>query len=394
MSTALSSQQRRIVGVIFGTYAAYYLGRLNLSTAIPAMSQSLALGRAELGLISTLFFWFYTFGQFLFGELGNRINPRLIVAVGLFVVAASNILFSMQIAIIPMMILWSLNGLAQASGWAPMVRLLTERLDPNQRQRISTFFPMSFQLGTAITWFITGFLIIWGGWQMAFWLPGLILFGVLILWLLTDNGLGKPDAQSQTPFDWRTMLQDWRDLNWMLIAAASIGFIHTGIAIWLPTYIHDIQLFHVNLIGAVAGVMALLGILGMWISGLILAKFQDVRRALSVLTGILLIVLLLSVVLPGSGELAGITLAVIISSGLAALFVGSLPMLLAKENRVSSSAGLLTAIFGVGGGLAGVVIGSILAISDWTSVLILWSACALLALLLIQTIQKPNEVSS
>ena len=135
MSIALTPQQRRIVTVIWGTYAFYYLGRLNISPALPALQSSLGVGRVEIGWLGTVFFWVYTFGQIVNGELGNHIKPRYIVALGLLLVALTNILFSMQTALWIMLILWGINGFAQATGWAPMMRILSERLNDKQRQR-------------------------------------------------------------------------------------------------------------------------------------------------------------------------------------------------------------------------------------------------------------------
>lgn len=392
MSIALTSQQRRVVVVVWGTYAFYYLGRLNLSSAIPALSDSLGVSRAEVGSLGTVFFWAYTLGQIVNGELGNHLKPRYIVAVGLLIVALSNVLFSLQTTLLPLLILWGINGFAQASGWAPMMRILSERLDAHQRQRISTFFPMSFQVGNAITWVVAGFLVFWGGWQMAFWLPGFILLGVLGVWWFSDTGTTAVAADERASFRWTDVQREWQQLGLLLFAAAAIGFIHTGMAIWLPTYIGDIGLFPEAFTGTVAGIMALVGIVGMWASGLLLARFCDLRFVLSVVTLALIFVLSASVFLSAWPQLFMIALALIVSSGLAGLLLSSIPILLAREDRVSSAAGALTAVFGLGGGLAGFVVGALLESSNWNAVFALWSGCALLALLLMQTMNNKNEV--
>ncbi len=394
MSIALTPQQRRIVTVIWGTYAFYYLGRLNISPAIPALQNSLGVGRVEIGWLGTAFFWVYTLGQIVNGELGNHIKPRYIVALGLLIVALTNILFSIQTAWWAMLILWGINGFAQSTGWAPMMRILSERLESKQRQRISTFFPMSFQVGNGLTWAMAGLLVAWGGWQMAFWLPGLITLIVLAVWWFADTEISTQKTDQKNTFNFRDMGQEWRHLKWPLLAASAIGFIHTGMAIWLPTYVSDIDLFPEALIGSIAGFMAIVGIVGMWFSGQLLQNLHSLRLVLSVVTSILAVILITGAFIPVWPQLFMMTCAVLTSSGLAGLLLGTAPMMLAKDNRVSSASGVLTAVFGLGGGLAGVMIGVVLEISNWNMVFLLWGGCALLALLLIQMIQQTNEVAT
>ena len=48
--------QRRIVVMGWVTYASYYLGRVNLSTAIPDLREGLQLSSQDVGLLSSGFF--------------------------------------------------------------------------------------------------------------------------------------------------------------------------------------------------------------------------------------------------------------------------------------------------------------------------------------------------
>lgn len=394
MSIALTPQQRRIVTVIWGTYAFYYLGRLNISPALPALQNSLGVGRVEIGWLGTVFFWVYTLGQVVNGELGNHLKPRYIVALGLLLVALTNILFSMQTALWMMLILWGINGFAQATGWAPMMRILSDRLNDKQRQRISTYFPMSFQVGNGLTWAAAGLMVAWGGWQMAFWLPGVIMLGVLAVWWFSDTETLLQKSDQKNMFSFRDMGQEWRHLSWSLLVAAAIGFIHTGMAIWLPTYVSDLKLFPEAMIGSIAGFMAIIGIVGMWFSGQLLTHFHGLRWVMSIITSGLALILIAGAFFPVWPQLFMMACAVMTSSGLAGLLVGTAPMLLAREGRVSSASGVLTAVFGLGGGFAGVMVGVVLEISNWSMVFLLWAGCALLALLLMQRIQQTNEVAT
>ncbi|MEL6149954.1 MAG: MFS transporter, partial [Chloroflexota bacterium] len=68
VSAALSGEQQRVVWIAWLTYAMFYLGRLNISPALPAIAESLDIGLGEVGLLGTVFFWCYALGQFINGQ--------------------------------------------------------------------------------------------------------------------------------------------------------------------------------------------------------------------------------------------------------------------------------------------------------------------------------------
>ncbi|MBL8153172.1 MAG: MFS transporter, partial [Anaerolineae bacterium] len=178
----LTADQRRIVLTAWGTYACYYLGRLNLSVAIPALVIALGVSRAEVGVLGTVFYWTYGLGTLVIGELGNIFRPRILVALGLLTITLVNLGFSAQTALLPMAILWGINGFAQSTGWSPLLRVLSDHLSAPQRTRVAALFPINFQLGAAVTWAVTGLLVANVGWQSAFWVPGLLLILPLAYW--------------------------------------------------------------------------------------------------------------------------------------------------------------------------------------------------------------------
>ena len=73
----LKSWQWRIVAMGWITYAFYYMGRVNLSIAIPELRVSLDLSSQQVGLLGTCFFLSYALDQLISGHLGDRISPRV-----------------------------------------------------------------------------------------------------------------------------------------------------------------------------------------------------------------------------------------------------------------------------------------------------------------------------
>jgi len=373
----MNRDQKRVVMLLWCTYACLYLGRLNLSPALPALASALEVSRAEVGVLGTVFFWMYAAGQFLNGQAGNHVSPRRMVAIGFGIVALVNLLFAMQASLAVMSILWAVCGFGHSMVWGPMLRILADRLDDGQRKRISTLFPMSYQLGGAATWAVAGLLVAWGSWQTAFWVPGIVLLGVLTIWWRA--GVDVQPAAVSGGFDWKEMLQEIQSLAPMLLAAAFAGFINVGGFIWLPTYVADTDLFPTALTVAVAAVLPLLGMAGMFLSGRLLHRLQRVlvTNVIVLLAALFCLALSASLTLPA--QVIWVALTMMAMGGVSALALSSLPMVLSRRARTSSAAGLFTAVYNVGGGLAGFLIGAIVERWDWAHVFLVWAGCALVA---------------
>lgn len=89
-TTVLQSWQRKLVVVAWITYAAYYLGRVNIATAMPDMQASLEFTKSQVGFFSTGFFWAYAVGQLVNGQLGDRLSPRRFILIGMLVTHLRN----------------------------------------------------------------------------------------------------------------------------------------------------------------------------------------------------------------------------------------------------------------------------------------------------------------
>ncbi len=376
----LDSTQKQMVGTIWITYCLFYLGRVNFSVVLPTLAIALSVTRAEIGTLGTVFFWVYGIGHFINGELGSHVSPFKMVSIGLLTIALVNIAFSFQTSLIMMMILWGINGLAQSAGWAPMFRILSERLDKSQIKRVSTVMPFSYVMGTAITWTFIGIIAVDGNWQIAFWLPGILTLGVLAFWRVSH--IDVPKTQS-AGFRLSDITAEIRTIWFALVSAALAGFVFNGTIIWLPTYILDTGLVAENLVGFVAAILQVFAIIG-----LILARYWVMRTNQVFVTtvGLLIITafaLFILVFTSGMSALLIITVALIALNGAFGLIVSSIPLILSPAGRASSITGTINMMSNFFGGMAGFTIGGLVEFSGWQSVFGLWAFILLLASLLI-----------
>ncbi len=387
-----------LIVITWLTYASFYLGRLNISPALPVIADDLAIGLGQVGILGTVFFVSYAIGQVIMGQLGNIFNPRLIIFAGLVLIALSNVLFSWQRSLVTMSVLWGVNGLAQAMGWGPMLRVLSSHLSPAQVSRISVFFSISFQIGTAVAWGLAGFLVATGRWQNAFLVPGILLLIIALAWLRSGINV-KENIVSPSRFKLSDMLLDVRELLPILATTACVGFVYIGILLWLPTLILEWDHIQPGLSGVTTAIFPLVGIPGMLLAGRLLVRQANVKQTIMVFLLILLGCLVLTYLSRALAQSLFVLATVMVVSGLAGLLLSSTPLLLSNQARVSSAGGLLTAVWSAAGGLSGTIVGSVAEVAGWSAVILLWGGATIGAIIALFTVlniqsQKVEENTS
>lgn len=377
---SLSQHQTLMVAALCATYGLFYLGRVNISVVLPLLAIELNVGRAEVGILGTVFFWTYALGNFLWGEVGNHVCPFRVIGLGLLVSALVNLAFGFQASLAAMLALWAINGLAQAGGWSPIVRILAERLDPAHLKSVSTIMPFSYVIGTVVTWALIGALATGANWRAAFWLPGVALLLVTAAWW--KAGIDAPKAKSGGP-RLSTIIGEARGAAFALLVAALAGFVRNGSIIWLPSYILDTGLIPDNLVGAVAALTQVIALAGIFLARRGVMRSNQVFLTLVLMACASGLAFLLLTVTAGLLSIVVISFALMMLNGAFGLVTSSLPLLLARPGRASSIAGTLNMMATFAGGLAGFSIGGLVELSGWGAVFGLWGAFLLLAALLI-----------
>ena len=374
--SSLAARPTLMVGALCATYGLLYFGRVNISVVLPIMAVELDVSRAEIGILGTVFFWVYAIGNFVNGEIGSHVSPYRVIGVGLLVTAIVNLVFGFQTSLLVMLVLWGVNGFAQSGGWPPMVRILAERLEPSRIKRVSTVIPLSYVIGTVVTWTLIGAVSAGENWRLAFWLPGLILLLTAALWW--KAGIDAPTADSKG-VRLSTIIAEARGVAFAMLVSALAGFVRNGTIIWLPTYILDSGLVAENLVGAVAAITQLVAI-----PGLLLARHSVVRSNRVLFTAALLLgagglAFVLMTLAVGVSSMFVLCLAMMLLGGAFGLVTTSMPLILAPPKRASSIAGTLNMMATLAGGLAGFSIGALVERSGWTGVFGLWAIMLLLA---------------
>ncbi len=109
---------RALIGVTF-CYLFYYTGRQTLGFAVSGIQHDYGLSKYKLGWISTTMLWCYAGGQFINGNLGDKLGGKAMLIARAILSLAANWVFSFGHTFWFFLLAWGANGYSQSMGFAP-----------------------------------------------------------------------------------------------------------------------------------------------------------------------------------------------------------------------------------------------------------------------------------
>ena len=391
----------RVMYAMTTGYALFYFVRKNLSMAAKAITDEFHFTNTQWGVVLSVATIVYAFSKFFSGVVGDRANPRYLLALGLLGSAVVNLFFGLGASLGCFIALWALNNLFQGAGVPPCVRLLTSWFSPREIGRAWGVWNASHQIGGAIIAVWAGWLVTHYGWRAAFWAPALLCL-VGAFWLLnrlTDSpeSMGLPAvevyregtaagsvADASAPF-WG-VFRRYILANpgvWLVsVANFFVYIVRIGILDWAPKYLQEAKGFDLQTAGFSVSGFEIAGIFGAFAAGWLSdTVFKGRRGPVSVGFMLLLIVSVAALFVVPRGQVA-VMAVVFIALG---FFVYGPQMLIAvaaadyATKAAASSAVGLTGLLGyLGATVCGVTTGVLADRFGWDGVLWFYGGAAVI----------------
>ncbi len=378
----MTSTQKKVLALSWVTYASFYLLRVNMSVAIPGLMEQYGLTRTALGGVASAFFVMYAIGQFVNGQLADSISPKRMIGVGLLVSMLANLaVLSFGGIAAVLTIIWGLNGLVQAMGWSPSVKIVDAWFPEHRKGRASGILGTSYIVGGALSWILAGFLARYG-WQHVFVGPAIICTIILTGWLLLGREHPKGRFERARIKDTLTACLSNRLVWFGGMGLFGLNIVRYGFLTWAPTFFFETQEAEITQATYKALIFPVAGVLGALVTGWLTDKwFKDRRSSVSlVLTLVLAVSCFLFPLSPNWG-ISLVLLAVIGFSvfGPHMFVVTQLPMLLRQDKEVASITGFIDGMGYVGASITGFVSGLLVDQFSWNHALYFWVFGAIIA---------------
>lgn len=369
---------------IWTSYATYYFGKVNLSIVIPALLATYNnLSLYNVGLVSSGFFFAYAIGQFLHGQISERHNPFIYIAIGLIGSAIMNLILGFSAGFFLILLFCEiLDGFFQSMGWSSCVRANALTQKAKNRERSSTILGTSYQAGNSIAWLISAFAVGTFGWRAGFWVASLFLFirGVMLLITMPKIKLEpvrKTKAQIKSTLTFPIVMSG--------VALGLLNMVRYGVITWIPLYLFTSQNLGVEQMGKVGLSVFLIPVAGI-LGTLIYNKLKLNRDGMTV---VFLAMLSMSfIIFPHtSGMLSIIVLLVggFFLYGPHVFLVTTVPTRFADKKIVASSTGFIDGMGYIGTVLIGIIIPFLVTTSggSWTNVFLFWAVLSVMVAILV-----------
>jgi len=412
------AREAGVLWVLWLTYGSFYFCRNNLAVALPGIQSELGYTKSELGTVLMALKLTYGVGQFINGQLAERVSPRLLLAVGMFGSAALNVLFGLETAFSFLLFVWACNGYAQALGWTPTMRVTANWFPAVQRGRAIGLIGTGYQLGGALTFVIAGWAFQRFGWRGALYLPAalLIVTGVHMLLFLSETpGSREPDSNlrsssagaivsKSTARSLRHTLRLTLSNPGLWLVAVSLCLLDAcryGFTDWGVTQLKEVAGDSVSLAAFKYAVLPLGGMAGAFLSGWATDRFFSSRRAPMIF--FLLLVLGLLAVAYNSVIHEGLALSTVVLFlvgfcifGAQVLLVGTFPVDLARHGTAAAAVGFVNFMGYMGAAAGDMLTGHLAEEMGWKFAVLFWAGCAFLAAGTIACLwrAKPNQVKT
>lgn len=237
----------------FIAYASSYIGRVNYSAAIASILADGFFTKAQAGFIGSVFFIVYGSCQLLWGILGDKLSPFKMIATGLFLAAFSNLAFSFSKTVLAMSIIWGINGISHSMLWSPVLRILSNVINKDYRQKACLNISLAIPFGTISAYFLSSFIIKYSVWRNVFIISFIFLIASLAFFVFTFLKIRAHLTFSDLPDIHRETISNKEILHrkgfvpillssGLLIAILPTilhGTLKEGITVWVPTMISE-----------------------------------------------------------------------------------------------------------------------------------------------------------
>ena len=236
-----------IIALCCMVYFVSYFSRKDFAAVMAGMISEGVIGRANAGLVGTMLFIFYGFGQLISGYLGDKIRPKYLIIMGLSVTAACNAMMS----IVPewaMIAVWGINGLAQAMLWPPIVKILAHHLDHETYVTAHLAVTSAAHVATVLLYVFVPICLSFMSWRAVFITASslaflsMAIFAVAMRLILPETSEreaegGAPAQKTEQGTEpERGILSILKEsgIFTVFVCIVVIGFLRDGIESWLP----------------------------------------------------------------------------------------------------------------------------------------------------------------
>lgn len=372
-------------------YFVSYVSRINLGAVLVEVVNGGFADKKTAALALTVCSVTYGAGQLISGYLGDKFKPQNIIFIGFFITAAMNISVGALSKGGALVILWAINGFAQALMWPPLVKILSSRLSDEAYKKAVVKVSWGSSMGTIAVYLLAPVIIKFLSVKLVFIISGALAVCMAFIWKLVyekykpfsavtiDSNGTKTDEKGNEPsakFNGFVVTL----LISVMFAIVLQGALRDGVTNWTPSYISDMFKLDSSVSILTGVILPVFSILSFSVTSFINRKIikNEIVCAGAVFAIGAISATLLVLLEDRSVILSLLLLALLVGCmhGVNLILVCMVPAKFTKFGKVSFISGLINSSTYLGAAISTYGIAVFTDEFGWTKTIVLWSVVA------------------
>ena len=384
---------RAIAWMLTLVYFASYFTRINFNVMMVKICSDLGVEKSALAIVVTALTVAYGTGQVINGLLGDKIKPQWMLTAGLALAITSNVAMFFAQPILPMAVIWCINGFAHSMLWPPIVRLMSIYLTDDEYSYTAVRVSWGSSFATIALYLLCPLLLNVLTWREIILACAAVALVILVVWQIVQPRLfTEPLASADGKKKESGKAGGQKLPKYVFFAIPMImmgiilqGALRDGVTDWMPSVMNESLGISQEDAILSAVIPALFSVVSFMAFDFVHRKLlrNEVVCAAVIFAGAAVssLVLILSSLWWSGAVLTILLMAIIIACmhGINLMLITVVPKRFVKTGKVSTVSGILNACTYVGASVA-IPLFAILqeTYNSWTAAFVAWLAIAAL----------------
>ena len=391
-----NNRKRLIFAVIYLAYTSIYIARVNLSMAGPSLNELSIVNTVQLGLLGSIFSCIYATGRLFNGIIGDKTAPWIMLTTGLSIAGISNLLIGFLPPLAAIFIFWGANAYAQSMLWSSVLCVVSGMYSQADAKRKTSVMVTSTATGNIISILLNTALITKFGVRFAFIVPGILtlILGAAVLFL--TKGIGKSENVNNSAHISIFKLIRNKEILAMSVPAMMDGVMKENISLWMTVYV--VYKFNTDLTTSSYYILLIpiIGFIGRASYTSVFKLCRENENTVSMIGFALCIASSVLICFSGIGMIASVLCLSVIYAAASMINTSILsiyPLRSARTGNVASVSGVMDFATYLGGGIASMIYGIVIASFGYTPMFISFAVISAISIVFIIAINTKRNLA-
>ena len=154
-------RSKQFFWLVWIIYSVVYMTKSCFAAAMASIVFEGVMTKSQTGLITATFYIVYTPLQIVGGIAADRYDPEALIKIGLIGSGIANLIVFFNHNYYLVLVVWTLNAVAQSSVWSSVFKIISSQLEPHERRSATYYISLNTAAGVMLAYLVAAVLPKW-----------------------------------------------------------------------------------------------------------------------------------------------------------------------------------------------------------------------------------------